>query len=119
MAAAPRISAGDWRYETVFLALIKQGYRLADLSNDDIYVELYPQSPNCAILYSPLSKRYAKRPLHLKRTRVESWKEEVFKRIKPFIDDLGPDSKPDSNEFYRHHVVDWNGFATALKLEFS
>ena len=98
---------------------MKQDRRQPDLRSSDIYVQLYPQLSNCAILYSPGS-RYAKSgPLHLKPTQEKGWKEEKFQRIKPFIDHAEQDPRPDSNSFYYYHVKDWIGFATALKLELS
>lgn len=115
MAATPRISAADWRYDTVFQALINQGQKQAHLKSGDSYVHLYPQRFNCAILYSDASYFAKHGPLHLKPTQAKSWKEEEFLRIKPFIKHV----KPDPNNFYFYHVKDWNGFATALKLELS
>ncbi len=115
MAASPRISAGDWEYETVFRALISQGQKHTHLQSGDSYVHLYPQPFNCAILYCPASYFAKHGPLHLKPTQVKSWEEEKFLWIKPFIKHV----KLDPNNFDLYHVKDWNGFAAALKLELS
>ena len=108
-------------YERVFLALfeltlIEKNRKKPNLGSGDYYVQLYPQSANCAILYSPASKYAKKGPLHLNPKRT-SWDEERFQRIKPFIEPAEPDPKPDPNDFYFYHVKDWVGFATAMKLE--
>ena len=118
-----RSVAYEREYERVFLALFKlamvrNDLKQPDLTSGNIYVQLYPQPSNCAVLYSPASQYAKSGPLHLNPKR-KSWDEEQFQRIKPFIENLWPDLEPDNNEFYHHHVNDWNGLATALKLELS
>ena len=102
----------------LFKLALTHDLRQPDLTSGNIYVQLYPQLPNCAILYSPASQYVKSGPLHLNPKR-KSWDEEKFQRIKPFIEHAKPDLRPDPNGFDFYHINNWNGFATALKLELS
>ena len=111
-----------WNCEKAFLALLKRGEELGDLKSRNIYVYLYPQRQNCAILYSPnAEKKYRENPLHLKgprylrKTAKKDWNAELFEQLRPLI---GLDHR-DKNKFDWYSVSNWNGFATALKLELS
>src|SRR5207245_4879163 len=72
-----------WTHEKVFLALVQRGLRHKDLWKKDIYVQLYDQRPNCAVLYGPRVKKYGRAPLHLNPRQVQAWREEPFLRMKP------------------------------------
>lgn len=52
-----------WSHEKVFLALVKRGEHHKDLWKKNIYVELYPQRLNCALLYGPRVQATQRGPL--------------------------------------------------------
>lgn len=114
----PRFSKSDWNHERVFLALCARGEKTKDPARPNQYVQLYPQELNCAVLYGPDADCSGTGPLHLNPQR-ESWNEQLFKRIEPFIDyarsdNKGPDREDQNFNWYR--VKDWNRFAASLGL---
>lgn len=108
-----------WTHEKVFLALVKRGERHKDLWKKNIYVELYPQKPNCAVLYGPRVKQYSRAPLHLNPRRKAAWQEHVFAVMEPAIRFVQSDNKgvdKAASNFDHYDVTDWNAVAAALKL---
>jgi hypothetical protein len=108
-----------WNHERVFLALEKRGEKIKDSSKKDIYVQLYKQDTNSALLYRQDS-RYEGRPLHLNRHRSASWNENLFRKIEPYIDWVSRDNKGPGKEkqnWDHYRVRDWDGFAAALGLD--
>ena len=109
----------EWNHERVVLGLIERNEVIKDRIKKngrlqkDINVKLYDQSQDCAILYFP-SSRYKNRPLHLKRV-PKVWSEDIWIKIKPFVDSEG--SKTDPRGFDHYIVKDWNDFAKAIGLE--
>jgi hypothetical protein len=112
-----------WNHEKTFLALLdQQKAELGDLKSSNIYIRVYPQKQNCAILYSPnATKAFRENPLHfkgpdyLRETAREDWDHELFEQLNRFI----KLDHRDKNQFDWYGISDWNGFATALKLELS
>lgn len=109
-----------WDHEKVFLALVERGERHKDLWKKDIYVQLYPQQPACAVLYGPRVQRYSPGPVHLNPRRANSWRMDVFERIAPALqfvqrDNKGPGNANQNWDWYR--VVDWDAFAEGLGLK--
>jgi hypothetical protein len=110
--------AAPWDHRKVFLALVKRGEKHKDLWKKHTYVQLYPQRPNCAVLYGPKVSPAARGPLHL-NPRVGSWDDLVFQRLLPFIrfvqrDNKGPGRERSNFDWYS--VEDWDAFASALGL---
>ena len=101
-----------WSHEKVFLALVKRGERLKALWLKNIYVTLYDQTPNCALLYGPKASS-GQGPLHL-RPEAKSWNAATFDRISPYIEFKLRETKPGGFEEYV--VTDWDGLAVALSL---
>jgi hypothetical protein len=107
-----------WSHEKVFLALVKRGEKHKDLWMKNIYVRLYPQRPNCAVLYGPRVESAKRGPVHL-NPQVVSWNESAFQRMKPFIEYAHSDNKGAGRErgnFDWYRVRDWDGFAASLDL---
>jgi len=111
----------EWNHEKTFLALLKRE-KVWDLKRSNIYAHLYLQKQTCAILYSPkAAKAFRENPLHLKgpdylrEPANKDWNQELFEKLQYFIK---LDHK-DKNNFDWYGVSNWNGFATALKLELS
>lgn len=108
-----------WSHKKAFLSLVvEQKQKHKDLWKKNIYVQVYPQRPNCAVLYGPKVKSTESGPLHL-NPQMASWDEEAFKRMNPFIDYVQRDNKGPGRErsnFNWYRINDWNGFATALNL---
>jgi len=108
-----------WNHEKLFLGLVvakKQKHK--ELWMKSIYVQLYPQKPNCAVLYGPKVKTDTRAPLCL-NPQVSSWDEAVFKRISPFIEFVRGENKGPGRErsnFDHYRVKDWDGLASALGL---
>ncbi len=101
-----------WNHEKLFLGLVvvkKQKHK--ELWMKSIYVQLYPQKPNCAVLYGPKVKTDERAPLCL-NPQVNSWDEAVFKRISPFIEFVRGENKGPGRErsnFDHYRVNDWDG----------
>jgi hypothetical protein len=107
-----------WSHEKVFLALVERGEKHKELWMKNIYVQLYPQRPNCAVLYGPRVKAAQRGPLHL-NSRVDSWREEIFEKIRPSVEFARSDNKSPGRErgnFDWYRISDWDGLATALGL---
>lgn len=108
-----------WTHEKVFLALVQRGERHKDLWKKDIYVQLYPQRPNCAVLYGPSVGKYARAPLHLNPRQVQAWRGHIFRRMKLAIRYIGRSNKgpgKETSNFDYYAVMDWDGLAAALGL---
>lgn len=108
-----------WTHQKVFLALVRRGQWHKDLWKKDIYIQIYDQSPNCAVLYGPKVKVYGRAPLCLNPRRIQSWREEVFLRMKPAIRFVQSDNKGpgrESNNFDHYAVTDWDVLAAAIGL---
>jgi hypothetical protein len=101
-----------WSHEKTFLALVGRGERHKDLWLKNIYVTLYPQKPNCAVLYGPKAS-FGQGALHL-RSGTAMWNEDIFQRIFPFIKHKVLESKPSG--FDEYEVTDWDGLASGLNL---
>jgi len=108
-----------WTHEKAFLALVNRREKHKELWRKNIYVQLYPQAPNCAVLYGPKAQSTRRGPLHL-NPRVKSWNEAAFQKIKPPLikyvqsDNKGPGKERLNFDWYQ--VTDWDGFAAALGL---
>jgi hypothetical protein len=108
-----------WTHGKVFLALVHRGQRHKDLWKKDIYVHVYDQSPSCAVLYGPRVQVYGRAPLHLNPRRAQSWREDVFLRMKPAIRFVQSDNKGHGKEpsnFDHYAVTDWDELAAAIGL---
>lgn len=108
-----------WNHGKAFLALVKRGERHKDLWKKDIYVTLYPQRPNCAVLYGPKINKYTQAPLHLNPRAQKSWRTEVFKALKHCIQYIQSDNKgkgKEAHNFDHFKVLGWDEFAKALDL---
>lgn len=106
-----------WTHETVYRALVERGEHEQILERER-YVQLYPQKPNCAVLYAPDGPRSGTAPLHLNEAR-ESFRADVHDRIRPTIEIVSHDNKGPGSEaqnFDHYRVLDWNSFAEALGL---
>lgn len=106
-----------WSHDTVYRALVNQGCAERVLQRER-YVQLYPQKPNCAVLYA-LGGRYDTAPLGLNEAR-ESFRSDVFERISRAIEFVRRWSKGPGKEsqiFSGYRIVDWDKFAEALGLE--
>jgi hypothetical protein len=108
-----------WDHGKVFWALVNRGEKRKDPTMQNIYVQLYSQSVNCAVLYAPGSEA-ARRdgPLHLNQ-RAESWNGDKFQEMKPFIqfkrsDNKGPGKEKTNFDWYC--IKNWDGFAASLGL---
>ena len=109
--------ASPWDQTKVFLGLVKRGEKHKDLWMKDIYVQLYPQLANAAVLYR-IGRHYDRAPLHL-NPRSRGWCEEVYEKMKPFIQFVQRDNKGPGREsmnFDHYRVLDWDGLAGALGL---
>ncbi len=107
----------DYLWEQVFEALCKK--HDSNKSVDSPMTWLYPQQPDCAVLYSPHSKSFRQHPLHL-NPGAESWRPAVYKAILPAIELVRLESRgPDAQDrrFQCWMVKDWGRFAEALGLE--
>lgn len=107
-----------WNHEKVFLALVKRGAKHKDLWKKNIYVQLYSQRPNCAVLYGPRVEPAKPGPLHL-NPRGSSWDESKFLQMKPSIEYVQSDNKGPGREQYNfdwYRIKDWDGFAASLGL---
>lgn len=120
VAVRPGLVLGPaWNHEKVFLALVARGERHKDLWKKDIYVELYPQRPACAVLYEPRVQVYSPGPVHLNPRQLTSWRPNVFERMRRALayvrtDNKGPGKERNNFDWYR--VTDWDAFAEALGL---
>ena len=112
------VFAPPWNHNRVFLALVKRGEKHKDLWKKDIYVQLYRQKPNCAVLYGPSVENAKRGPLHF-NPRALSWNEESFLRIKPSVEYVQTDNKGpgrDRGNFDWYRVGDWDRFAASVGL---
>lgn len=117
-----------WSHQTVYQALVARDEREKE-SDTNKYVTLYQPQPlgyNCALLYRPDSKSYAKAPVHLHAWSIpprkhdhhrEFWRDDVFLKIRRTIEFVRCDkpNQPDQ-AFCQYQVTDWDGFAAALGL---
>jgi hypothetical protein len=107
-----------WDHLKVFLALVKREEKHKDLWKKNPYVQLYPQTPNCAVLYGPTVASTTQGPLHL-NDKVSSWNDQAFQQMQPFIKYVFSDNKGPGRErsnFDWYSIKDWNGFAASLGL---
>ena len=107
-----------WDHRKVFLALVKRGEKHKDLWKKNLYVQLYPQRPNCAVLYGPAVESAQNGPLHL-NPRATSWDADVFRRMESHIDYVQTDNKGSGKErgcFDHYRVRDWDQLAASLGL---
>ncbi len=107
-----------WSHAKTFLALVKRGEKHTDLCKNNAYVQLYPQHPNCAVLYGPGVEAAKHGPLHL-NPRVPSWRENVLQSIRLFVRSVHSENKGPGrarNNFDCYAITDWNGFAKSLGL---
>jgi hypothetical protein len=82
------------------------------------YVTIYQQDQNCAVLYSPTTKRYRSGPLHLNQNRP-GWRVDVYERIQPAIERVRTENKgpgKESQNFTFYRVLDWVLLAAGLGL---
>jgi hypothetical protein len=109
-----------WNHEKVFLALVvKKKQKHKELWMKSIYVQIYPQKPNCAVLYGPKVDTDSKAPLCL-NPQVSSWNETIFKRVSPSVEFVRGENKGPGKErsnFDHYRIKDWDAFARALELE--
>lgn len=106
-----------WSQAKVFWALVRRGEKHKDLWKKSIYVHLYKQRQNSAIVYGPkveVTKGY----VHF-NPRAPGWNEEIFQRLKPNLeyvrsDNKGPGKEGGNFDWYR--VRDWNRLAAVLGL---
>ena len=115
----------SWDHDKVYEALVKRGER-QKTSDTDKYVTLYPQKPNCAILYRSDGKRYHKAPVHLHYHSIpprvhghrEGWDDKIFHKISPALEFFRTD-KPNQEDqaFSCYQVSDWDKLAEALGLK--
>ena len=107
-----------WTHQKVFLALVSRGQKHKDLWKKDIYVQLHSQDVNCAVLYGPGVRKYARAPLHL-NPRARSWKAGLLDEIGEHIEFVQSDNKGPGREksnFDHYRVMDWDGLANTLGL---
>jgi len=103
---------GCWNHARVYEALVNRGERQNFRADPtEPYVTLYPQDPNCAVLYAPTTKRYSSGPLHLNQTRP-SWQPDVYAQIRPAVREV----RTDNQDFTWYRVLDWKHLAAALGL---
>jgi hypothetical protein len=112
------VLGSPWNHEKAFLALVKRGERHKDLWKKNPYVQLYPQTPNCAVLYGPKVRAVKRGPLHL-NPRARSWDQSQYLSLEPFVkysfsDNKGPGRE--STNFDWYSILDWDGFARSLGL---
>jgi len=111
------VLAPPWSHEKVFLALVKRGERHKDLWKKNVYVQLCPQNPLCAVLYGP-KVEVTKGMVHF-NSRPSSWNEAFFQQVKPCLKYVRSDNKGPGKErsnFDWYSVGDWDSFATSLGL---
>lgn len=112
-----------WTQEKVFHALVKRGLRHKDLWKNNIYVALYPQVRNCAILYHPdCAKAVNAAPLHFNNTQV-GWDSKFFDRLEPHLKYQWRDTKKTAFDWYAakgdtsvEQQVSWDRIAEVLEL---
>ena len=108
-----------WSHEKVFLALVvKKNQKHKELWKKNIYVQLYPQVSNCAVLYGPRVRNQGSGPLHLNDQRG-AWDHSFFEKIRQCTAKVGRDNKgpgKERQEFDWYRVDDWDEFAQALGL---
>ncbi|HJW41556.1 MAG TPA: hypothetical protein VJ476_10055 [Rhizomicrobium sp.] len=106
-----------WSHEKLFLALVtlrQEKHKALWMKN--IYVQLYAQRANCAVLYGLKAEPTRRAPLHL-NPRRGSWNKSIFSQIAPAIEYISTDNKGprrDRHNFDHYRIKDWDGFATAL-----
>lgn len=107
----PTVTAGkgEWTQDKVIQALVTQKQRAWNPHAP--HVELYPQSPKCAVLYIAGAKKVGNTPLHLNFNAI-SWRADVYEKIERSIR-MG---RTDGGGFTWCEVLDWNAFAQALDL---
>lgn len=113
-----------WSHESVFYALIRNGMPHKDAWRKNIYVQLFPHRPNCAILYHPEwdNKDKDRSPLHINK-RAKSWPKDGWLLGSLLnsgavalgnVDRKGPGREAQNFEHYR--INDWDSFASILHL---
>ncbi|MBS1538456.1 MAG: hypothetical protein JST20_11995 [Bacteroidetes bacterium] len=103
-----------WNHDKVILALVQRGEKVSNLEIVDIYVQLYPQKPNIATIYTPSSPA----------TRNGEWQVQLRESHKNF--DATKISEKDSflqlvgtsRETSKFKVIDWDAFAAKMGLTF-
>ena len=115
----------SWDHDKVYKALVARGEREKQ-SDTDKYVTLYPQKPNCAILYRSDTRNYHRAPLHLHYHSIpphvrgcrKDWNDEIFAAISPALEFVKTD-KPNQKDqaFSWYQVSDWDKLAEALGLK--
>ena len=100
-----------WTQQIVFEAAVRQcgGREINNPNTGFHFVQLYPQTTNCALLYADPSK-FKKWPLHLNPGQP-SWEKTTYKRL---VKVIGKAKFLDG--FFICEVIDWDEFAKALKL---
>lgn len=113
-----------WSHESVFYALIRDGHEYKRPWLKNIYVKMFTQRPNCALLYHPDwdNKDKDKSPLHINQ-RATSWPSDgwVLKRLidSGAIEIGNVDRKGrgrESHNFEHYRINNWDSFATVLGL---
>jgi hypothetical protein len=113
-----------WSHESVFYALIRDGNPHKDPWRKNIYVQMFPHRPNCAVLYHPEwdNKDKDRSPLHINQ-RASSWPRDgwCMKQLLEggvielgYVDRKGPGRESQNFEHYR--ITNWDAFAAILAL---
>ncbi len=112
-----------WSHESVFYALIRDGHKHKKPWFKNIYVTLFNQNPNCAVLYHPETSYADGAPLHV-NPRAKSWPADGWCLQKLIdaevvkwksLDNKGPGKE--SLNFDKYHVNDWDRFAEIIGLK--
>ena len=109
-----------WSHASVFYALIRNGQQPKRAWLKNIYVKVFEQKPNCAVLYHPEwdNKDKDRAPLHLNRS-AKSWPHDNW--LLPTLESSGAitfhnQDRRKTGAFDHYRVNDWNLFASILGL---
>lgn len=102
-----------WDHDKVILALAQRGAKISNLENVDIYLHLYPQKPNVALIFTSSSPQLkGKWQVQLRETHKNFDNSKISGKDK-FLQ-LASTTKDWNN----YHVTDWDAFANKLGLTF-
>jgi hypothetical protein len=103
----------SWNWETVYEALVQ---RFGTNPSSPLTWLYEPKKPDCAVLYSPDTKRFRKHPLHL-HPGMPNWNPKIYKAILPALDLVVLEKKTiRKRSFLCCSVHDWKVLANALNL---
>jgi hypothetical protein len=103
-----------WDHDKVILGLVKRGETICNLEMVDIWVQLWKQKPNCALIYTTSSPWIHGKGWELYiRESAKSFDKSKIDLNADYLEKVGT-----TKDWDKYKVKDWNKLAEKLNLSF-